>query len=209
MNENTGTTVFNEPTTLAGDGTWEGSGNTWVAGKFGSGINFNGSGGITIADSNVFNITSWTILMYVKFGPGADGNTEGLFLQADGSTNWAFLTQNGKLLGRETNSATNDIIGSVLISSKSYVCVAYRRTSGVEKSLFVNGSRDTKCTGDQGAQGDAKSITDNPEIGCNGGCGNNNFIGSIDQVLMYNIALTNGEINNLCSVVGNTVTVDQ
>ena len=87
FNENTGTTATNLGT-LGGVATTLGAGFTWQPGKFGSGVQVNTTGGLSIANAGPLNVSTFTLSAYVKPAlnmtdfrnvliknpPGADGS---------------------------------------------------------------------------------------------------------------------------------------
>ena len=64
METGSGTTATDD-SGLSNTATFAGSGNTWVTGKYGNGINFNGSGSLTIADADSLDLSTFTISAWV------------------------------------------------------------------------------------------------------------------------------------------------
>ena len=60
MNENKGTAV-GDISGLNNDGTFMGSGNSWVAGKFGLAVQMNGSGWIQVPDADTLDLSVFTL----------------------------------------------------------------------------------------------------------------------------------------------------
>lgn len=194
MDENGGTSVKNSFGT-AGNGTWEGSGNTWVSGEFQSAVDFNGFGGIDIPDSSAFDMSNFTILAWVK-PRGVNANSQFIIGQA-AAQNWGFLLSgsDNKLICRTNPDGAECQTPALQISSGVWTCVAMRwNTVRTEKCTFANGQKSCSF-----ASGNTYNLGDNPEIGCNAACANNQYSGAIDSIMMYNIALSDGEILNQCT----------
>src|SRR4030095_11052581 len=65
MDENTGISVA-DTSGFGNTASFAGTGNTWVAGQYGSGVNFNGSGYLSIPDSNSLDLSIFTLEMWLR-----------------------------------------------------------------------------------------------------------------------------------------------
>src|SRR4030095_1748306 len=64
-NENTSTTVT-DISGVGNNGNFGGTGNTWVAGQYGPGVQMNGSGYLTIPDNNTLDLSVFTLSAWVR-----------------------------------------------------------------------------------------------------------------------------------------------
>lgn len=193
FDEGAGTTV-NDKAGTAGPAIFQGLGNTWVSGRFGKAVDFNGTGDLDIANQAPFqNINDWTIMAWIKPRTGGPSTVGAIIIQAL-VANFYFGIRGFKVVAGASSEA--ETVSTIAVATNAWSCVAYQRNSVVrqEKCVFVNGVKDGCTVSASGARAEA----DDPEIGGNSVAANNQFDGAIGSFIMYNIALTDGEIEDMC-----------
>ncbi len=188
FNENTGTSVYDS----SGNGN-NGSinGASWVAGKSGSGLSFNGSSSyVEVPDSSTvdqLSSFSWTAWVYIsgygdyreiltKQSTNQGGNYE-IRINPDGILSFAAFT----------NSV--NVISVNVVPLDQWVLLSGVFTSGSKVELYINGSLNNSVSTGVTTYG---SNSDTLKIGKR--ADGLFFSGLIDEVAMYNRALSGSEI---------------
>jgi len=200
LNDNSGTT----PVNISTSGTvmaFNGSGNAWVTGKYGSGLSFSGAGTLSMTDNFASvgkPIGGYTLAAWIR--PALSGRsvgTQALFVKAGaGGEAIAFNLDTNKLMLRDNRDTPEDLVSNVEISSSTVgrmTFVVGRRISGVSKTIWIDGV----FAGSSTATSTQYSFADTPEIACNAVCANNKYAGLIDEFFMWDVGLTDGEIKQL------------
>lgn len=195
--DNPGTAPVNYSTSAV---VWaaEGSGNSWVSGKFEQALSVNGSGGLVTAERTAFQVQNYTILAWIR--PGASQSGRHVLIVQAQVNDWTFELNNDFLRMTETVSGVSKSVQALTkISSSTWTCVAGRRINNDPKgyTLFQNGVKLATAAPTNNLS-PFFDENDDVEIGCNAGGANLQFIGRIDSMMMYNIALTDGEIAKQC-----------
>ncbi|MBI2035148.1 MAG: LamG domain-containing protein, partial [Candidatus Liptonbacteria bacterium] len=194
-----------ESGTIVGDssgngnvGTWNGTGNHFTTGKVGGAGQFNGSDDyVDVGNGASLSVTAGlTIAAWIKTSSSSEhifldnkaGGFNGYTLQQSGAdpTKGAFSVAN--------NSADKTITGTATIDNNVFNLVVGTFNSGV-LGFSVNGQSDVPTTASFSA---ITALTKNTRLG-SGALGGAFFIGSIDEVRVYNRALSASEILALAS----------
>ena len=183
-----------------------GEGATVVSGKYGSGLNLDGTSYISIADKVTplacdTDGATWTYALWIKTA------TAGATFGYQGDGNWSsgattFYLNNNSVGGTKAGGVRyNDgwLTGTATLNNNAWRFVAITVSGGV-KTIYVDGNVDAK-TGTTGWNGVASTsanqfwIGDSPDAND----GNVPFNGQLDEVMMFNRALTQAEIQNIMS----------
>jgi autotransporter-associated beta strand protein len=190
------------------DGELVGDGASAVSGRYGSGLSLDGSTYISIPnkltplDCNLEG-SAWTYALWIKTTTG--GATFGY--QGDGSWNSGFTT-----FYLNNNNATTGgtrvggvrwgdgyLTGTAPVNNNTWRFVAITVSAGV-KTIYVDGNVDAKI-GTTGWNGAASAAANQFWIGytpsTTDGCAP--FVGSLDEVFMFNRALSQAEVRNIMS----------
>lgn len=175
------------------DGALNGDAAVVAGGVFGSALSLDGDGdsvstGSAILPTSAFTITAWvkqsdnSSFRYVA-GSQFSGNTGGFIRIDSGVVKARTLPQNGSVLIDG---------GSVALDTWTHIAFTYDSTDAVK--LYVNGV--------ETASDAATAFTDqaNFRIGARPDTNNNGFAGLIDDVAVFDGALTSGEIATVISL---------
>jgi glucose/arabinose dehydrogenase/PKD repeat protein len=203
---------FNEGTGAAvGDASGTGNagtttGTTWNAGgRFGSALSFNGTNAsVTVPDSSSLDLsTGMTVEAWVN--PSAAGGPwrTVIFKQAAGGMVYALYSNNGA--GRPTGQVSiggeQNALGTAQVPANTWTHLAVTY-DGATLRLFVNGVQ----AGSKAQTGSITASTSPLKIGGNPVWGEW-YAGLIDEVRIYNRALTTGEIQtDMASPIGAAAT---
>ncbi|TCO54365.1 LamG-like jellyroll fold domain-containing protein [Actinocrispum wychmicini] len=190
FNEGSGTTLTDR-TGRGHNGTVAGA--TWTAGNTGGALSFNGTSDmVTIADANDLDLTSaMTVEAWVRPAAGTPNWRSVLMKERTGGLVYALYSDNAAGhpagyvgIGSTDRSAT--IPGTIPATTWTHLAVTYNATT---IRFYVNGTEvaSTPSTGNMAASTGAL------RIGGNGVWGEF-FAGAIDDVRVYNRALTAAEI---------------
>ena len=179
------------------DGTWNGTGSHWADGKIGKGGSFNGSNDyVDCANNNGLNITATTtVVAWIKKN-GTQENGYGTIWhdRAIDHRNRFFVLTDGSLLAQYiiggNDSQPTAPANSVLDNVWTHVILTY---DGSEIVFWVNGIKQTPVA----ATGAMSSSTANKWIGLGQSSGVYNFNGIIDEVRLYNRALSASEVERI------------
>jgi hypothetical protein len=172
------------------------SGVSWTtAGKFGKALSFNGSSGlVTIADATSLDFTSaMTIEAWVR--PTSRSNWDTVVMKGYGTTGRAYALYAGDSNGRpattvriSTTERSAAGTSSLALNTWSHVAMTY---GGGRLRVYVNGAQvaSTSVTGTIRTTSDALSLGGSSVWG-------RWFAGQIDEVRLYNRALSQTEIQN-------------
>jgi hypothetical protein len=204
FNEGTGTTV-NDITGNGHTGTWTGTlGSQWTTGKIGGGGSYNWTLSqlhyITVpASSGVFIPANITVSAWINLTSGSNQYIASDWTNPGGvGEGWA-LTINGGVVNIQWNNGAGCTgIAPVITNVWTHVAFTY---DGTTVKTYVNGAYDTSCT---------LSALSNPGINLDIGAysyspgGNYRTNGTIDEVGIWNVALTATQISTLYnSGIGN------
>jgi hypothetical protein len=174
------------------------SGITWIPGKKGLGIKLDAAVnvfGSVPHKSNLNLIDKITIAAWIR--PMGFANKQ---ILSKGSTNGYELsiTQEGFVefrFNREANGSTYRLrsVKKYPTDGKTWIHVA-ATFDGTQSKIYINGVLDASAT-----YSPAKIIGNTGEIQLGARKGNNRWLGGLDEILLYNKALTASEIKNLTS----------
>jgi hypothetical protein len=170
------------------------NGATWVSGKYGGGLMFNGSATVSVPSSSSLNVTSGiTLCAWIQPTANQSGwrtimqkQTDAFFLNASNST--GALRPSG---GATVNGNTVWLTGTTAnpLNAWTHVCMTY---DGSNERLYVNGA----LAATQAASGLIQTTSSPLWIGGNSPYGEY-FIGVIDEARIYNRALSPAEIQTV------------
>ncbi|NTU46678.1 DUF2341 domain-containing protein [Candidatus Roizmanbacteria bacterium] len=191
------------------DGTWNGAGGHWTsAGKFNKAGMFNGSSDYVSTPTNntTFDATSNTLTVSAWVYPTALNNMNTILSKGgvDGASGWVIYYSNtgGFNILFKGNAAGNPVVVSTSrtypFNTWSHIAVVFKIDTSVlsnnSASIYVNGVYDSQLAFSSGLPAVS---TQNLRIGVRSdgsGTLSNYFIGSIDEVKLYNYALTAEDI---------------
>lgn len=206
MDENTGTSTTDSSGNGNNSTTWTGA--TWAAGKFGSATSYNGSDQVVrFAESSSTDLgattDSYTVSAWIKFTSCANvcdifdkmSNSSAahpfhLYIDSTNKPYFSFRDSAGNLSTAFQNSA--------LTAGTWYHLTAVRDKLNNKLYLYVNGS--LTLSSQTATDTTTTSATNNDDISIGNGGGsytNNDFNGAIDDVRLYNRALTPAEVRQL------------
>jgi hypothetical protein len=176
-------------------GTMSGGASWTTAGKFGNALSFNGSSGlVSIADAASLDFTSaMTIEAWVR--PTTRSNWDTVVMKGYGSTGRAYALYAGDNNGRPAatiriSSSERSTAGSsaLALNTWSHVAMTY---GGGRLRVYVNGVQVASSS----VSGSIRTSSDPVTIGGSTAWGRW-FAGQIDEVRIYNRALSQTEIQN-------------
>lgn len=195
--DNTGTSASDSSgNTLTGTLT---NGPTWINGKFGPGINFDGANDyVNIPHNTLLNQTSMTASGW--FYPRTAASGDKLFVRDDGSSNrfWQLQMTNTsgtlQFLGKAPALWDYNITSTsnLVLNQWNYVAVTVDASTDTAY-LYINGN----LAGTDTAPGDMSTGTRQLEIAGSAVASTNALDGWSDEIRFYNRALSSTEIVNL------------
>jgi len=197
FNENTGGKVFD----LSGNGNTGSlvASTQFVPGKFGSCLDFDGNGDYVNCATAQLNLrSSLTISAWIN--TASISSKQGIFtkgaLEASAPyTQYGFGILGSNLFGAISDGTTRTTVGGSDLSNNTWYHGVMVFSSGSFLNLYLNGTlygtSDTTVT-------TLQSYGTGPWIGCSPATGGRSFFnGSVDNVMIFNRALTNIEVNQL------------
>ena len=167
----------------------------WTQGKQGGALTFDGVDDyVDVASALTITAYPFSMCAWVRQNTSADGNTFLSLLLADGSGNQYFSleTRSGKFSIVARNTAFTNALGTTAVNNGTWYEVCGIFESATSKKLFVNGLQEANNT---------TSVTfpavNRFYIGRLRDDGTGPFPGSIDDVRIYNRALTGAEVKRL------------
>lgn len=155
-------------------------------GKIGKAVDLSPAGVLTVAHGSDFEFgatASYTISLWIK----ANNVTGNQCIFAKGSTNGLALYLNDGVLSLTWGTSTQTVTGTLLSPDEWYhICIAQDNDTGKIK-LYVDGASVLENT-----SGSASNTAD----WCFGSLGENSFDGWLDDICVYNYALTDAEISS-------------
>ena len=166
---------------------------SWTSGKFNGALSFNGNNYVSLP--GIYSLSSGTIGMWIyKIGAGSGNNviTGSYGMQGnERAPTFSFPgTGNGKI-GWEFGSLTNKNTVAI-IGAGQWVHIAMTYDSNYNVKVYVNGTLDS--SGTSVAPG---AFFNQIHVGHYGNYGSHYFQGIIDDVHIYNRALTASEVREL------------
>jgi hypothetical protein len=200
MNENKGTAV-GDISGLGNDGTFVGGGNSWVAGKFGSALQINGSGWVQVPDADTLDLSVFTLSAWLyptdlsRYKPlFSKGNPQRYvvyaFQEECSSSYGMFLGQDGR-----------KVCGAALsLSTWAYLTLTY---DGSTLRIY----KDTVQVSTLAVQEFA--LEDPNPLLIGGNIFGSGFVGVIDEVRIYNEAIpVNNGTGDRCGDTAASITRD-
>ena len=176
---------------------------TWTTGKENSALSFDGSDDyVTVANaSNLNPETAVTVSAWIKWDiDPTTGNARAQILSKNGDDQYQLQHNSGNTafeFAVNTSSGRQVIVGTTTPAQNTWYFVAGTYDGQILK-LYVNGGLDSSTSGD----GDILSSTGAFDIGRRSVDTDRYFDGIIDEVSMWNRALSASEINSLY-LIGN------
>ncbi len=168
---------------------------------FGKAIDFAGNNYISVADTSALDMGTgdFSVAFWVNFD-GATGLARRILAKFDGGTGWNLIHRSAddvEFITQETDNTNQTKCDTLATFTDGtwYHFVAVRQ--GTTVKVYVNGSTSTGCS----ATNTARNVTNAQvlSLGCYdaGGGFNNCLPGTLDEVALYNRALTDAEITAL------------
>lgn len=209
-----GTNVINDGTGGAAmNGTVTGAGATIATGKNGSGLSLSGDGSKVVINHRVTALdgsspgVSWTLGMWIQTTTaGAGFAYQGAGAWAANNTDFYLINTNGPGSGGHVGAVRNSdgfMAGSVTVNDGNWHFIAITVSSGL-KSIYVDGVLDTTIP----VGNSPKSVSVGTQVWIGGttnsaaGDGVVNMTGLLDDVYIFERALTQSEIQTLMTVGG-------
>lgn len=193
LNEGSGTTTVDRAGTATGTVV---SSPSWVVGKFGNAITYASGKYVAIGAVEVLNPTNRTVSAWVK--PGALSGNQDIFgmCSSNGGIFQNFYAVGSKLQLYWIPSAGNSrayTTDNDVLANGAWAHVAVTQEGTSAPVFYVNGAAvASSLTVSTGAA--TRPATQNISIGRSGAYAGEYFLGIIDEVLVYNRALTASEI---------------
>jgi len=178
---------------------------TWTTGKYGYALTFDGANYVDCGNAASLHVQSYTLSAWIK--PSALNDSEhriisnGGYGNTDGAVDFV-IASNGKLVVLNQNGYQDECwsqSGSLFaVGTWSHVAATYNATNGDVK-LYVNGVAVSTTVNTLRVPNPNPSY--NLHIGVMGGPLVMYFKGSIDEVRVYNRALTPAEISQVYQVI--------
>ncbi|HRN71002.1 MAG TPA: LamG domain-containing protein, partial [Candidatus Woesebacteria bacterium] len=206
MDENTGTTVVdasgNNNTGTLGSGS---SAPTWTGGKYGSGLNFDGSGDyVDVGNQAALNMTgSRTISAWIK---PTILREETIFSKYRWNYGLWINSSNGMLQGYvakiagDSNGAAHSLTtaGAISVDSWQFVTMTFNMETDKKIRIYVNGIEQQYSEQVPLDATQSSTFSQNAAIGASFGIANiYSFSGQLDEVRIYNRALDPSEVQAL------------
>ncbi len=191
FNENYGN-ITSDSSPYGNDGTLRGviREDTWAAGIFGSALDFNGANYVEVPDSNSLDaLVNMTLIAWVKPRP-VDLNRPWVTIVEKLDDEWGLYINQGMV----AFLASGSIGGITAMSAHRWYCIAGVQDGGV-LSVYLEGKLDG--IEQEAIAGNIQFQRNSLVIG-----GNSNddwYTGDIDELAVYDRALSAGEIFELCS----------
>lgn len=171
-------------------------------GKFGQGAGFNGSSSlISIANATNLRITG-ALTLHAWINPNDATPSKNMVIFAKGDQNsaagldYTFTCNQRKIRAIvSTGSATNDLTGNAVLTNNAWSMIDVVYIPSTSFTIYVNGSQDIQTT--TGIISAIQSTTHSAAIGRDGDVSQDFFTGNIDDLAIFNRALTATEISNL------------
>ena len=188
FDEGSGTTAH-DSSGNGNDGTLQGN-PQWVAGKIGGALEFDGNGDyVDCGDSLAFNInTNITVACWIKVRQ-LDKSWQAIVAQGDDSWRVHRSSSSNNIAWGTNGLSPKDITGSVNVNDGQWHHVA-GVYDGAQKHLYVDGNLDASSN----STGKINNSSYNVNIGENAQATGRYWDGLIDDVRVYNRALTQEEI---------------
>ena len=165
---------------------------TYQGGAFGQAAVFNGSSSEIEVSSNVLNINTISVSAWINLGT-TSGFQQIVSNYAADNKGWGLRINDGGYLSY--NTAVNVITSSTALLANTWHHVALTiDSSGNSTKLYINGSEDSSTTYTAPTYGASNT---NFHIGSLGNLNTQYFNGSIDQVRIFNTALTQSQVTTL------------
>lgn len=206
FDDNGGTTATNAVVANAANTgtlnfTGGGANPTWVSGKIGQALQFDGIGSeVDLAINNANGSVPCTLSAWLY--RTASGGTIIYDSDSDGSAGWFFYVSSGKIVF-QVPGAASDMVVSITDSSSSstwyHVCVTWdgNNLSTAGTHIYINGTEGSYVTQTAGSGSHGPYAAGLRFVG-KGGTGASGFwTGKIDDVRVYGRALSSGEVNVL------------
>jgi hypothetical protein len=200
FDEGTGTTA-QDASGNGHTGTFQG-GVTWAAGRFGSAVHINGTDGVVVVPNaaslsprNAISITAW-----FNADSWAGGNRR--ILEKGDNDDQYRLTEESNVLKFQLVGLSNDTLTTALPSTGVWHHIA-ATYDGAMMKIYIDGI----LAAQQASSGLIATTTSNLHIGSKtpGGTAGNHFLGLIDDVRVYDVALSADYIQYLQSWVDQDV----
>ncbi len=195
FNENHGTVVF-DSSSKGNDGVLLGGvrGDEWISGKFGSALNFNGANYVEISHGDSLDmIENLTIIAWIRPRP-VDLNRAWVTVLEKFDDEWGLYIHLGKVTMLTSMTVTVSLGGSTVMTADRWYCIAGVR-DGEVMSAYLNGLLD----GIEQRAGFENITFKQNSLVIGGNSEDSWFTGDIDELAVYDRALSAGEISQLCN----------
>jgi len=192
FDEGSGTTAY-DMSVYGNDGTLQ-SDPQWVGGKFGPALQFDGVDDfVEVPHADILTVDNEvTVMAWINTsrhdGPPGQGY-QGIVAKSNGPRSYSFYTQSAGTLHFSTAGVGSSSSAQVPLNEWVHVCAM---VVGGQHAYYING--EPAGTGGSGITLPGAADTDNVVIGRTQEGANRSFLGMIDDVRIYNHALTQDEI---------------
>jgi hypothetical protein len=208
FNEDTGTNLYDD-TGNGNYGVWEGStGSQWVTGKIGSALSFDGTNNYVSIALASFSVTSVSVSAWFKTTSNSEvifetqNNSPLIYMLVGATTAGGTANKLNAYFRPTTGGAVQLANGATTVNDGNWhMGTVVKNTSTQNIYIYVDGNLDSTT-----ADANTASITTSggvTDIGSQEGL--DFFSGTIDEVGVWNVALTSGQVTTLYnSGAGNT-----
>jgi hypothetical protein len=177
-------------------GTWNGTGSHYAAGKFGNGGGFNGTDDYIEKNSpSIFPSTAITTAFWIKTADSGDGIIS--YASTGGDNDWLIFNSGNIAIYRAASYVTTNI--AINDNNWHHIVVTWRSSDG-ETKLYKDGAQVysyTLASGTAITSGGCLDIAAEQDAVCGSREASQYHNGKIDEVRVYNRALSSAEVRAL------------
>lgn len=189
FNEGSGSTLLDVSTNTQ-TATFTGTGQTFVNGLWGTALSLNGNGGAQMPALTFDIVSDVTMFAWIRWNGGA-GTRQTIFGRSTPAvSNWVFSVFNFKFESNISFDTQGQVISTVDVATKTWTAVCFVRRNCDRMEIWINGQLNKYLPADCATLNDVVV----PCIGGGSACTGNFFNGDIEDLVVYERALSPAEI---------------